>query len=352
MREVRARVRRVPGRIVVEHVVDEDGVHLGQRVPVVRVGEDVPVPGPVALDRLGVGAELLSGRVGDHRVLEGDVGDRVVLPVVADAVDDVPGRELQRGVIDDDVVRAVEAERVVLGAGGVAAGADADVADDDVRLAGERDLAALEPDPVAGRRLARDGEVALARHGGDELNVAADVEHDDPVRGAHGVAEGARSGVVQVGDVIDGAGPAARHVLAKPLRARKRQRRPSRLPPVPVVPPVARRSAVPDSRHPWRRRCRLPPVPLLPGRASPAAPPAPGLSGRARAAPRRAAPAGVALPPVPVSRPSPCSRPCRRCRLSRRSRRWPSCRRLPGLPPVPAPWPPVDPEVPAPPLPD
>ena len=61
-----------------------------------------------------MGAELLARRVGDQRVLEGDVGDRVGLPVVADAVDDVPGRELERGVVDDDVVRAVEAERVVL----------------------------------------------------------------------------------------------------------------------------------------------------------------------------------------------------------------------------------------------
>ena len=207
------------------------------------------------------------------------------------------------------------------------------------------DLAALKSDPAAGRRLAGDGEVALGRDGGDELNVAADVEHDDPVRGAHGVAEGARSGVVQIGDVVDGAGPSAGHVLGEPLRARKRQRRSrgsagSR---GPARRRWSRRS--PWSRpSPWSRRSRwCRPSPW--SRPSPCSRPrlrsphgAAGacLSGRARAASRCAAPAGVAAAAGPdrSARPAPPPVPS-----------LPPVAELPpvpGVPPVPAPWPPVD----------
>ena len=99
---------------------------------------------------------------------------------------------------------------------------------DDVRRVRERDLAAAEADAAAGSGLTRDRDVALDRHRGDELDVAADVEHDEAVRGADGVAERAGAGVVEVGDVIDGAVASARHVLAETLRAGERERRPLR----------------------------------------------------------------------------------------------------------------------------
>src|SRR5581483_5034649 len=170
-------------------------------------------------------AELLPGRVGVQRVLNADVGDREVLPVVADGVDVVPGRELERRVIDHHRMRAEQAERVVGGAGCFAARPDADVATDDVGLAGERDLAAAEADAAAGRGLAGDGDVALDRDRGGKLDVAADVEHDDAVRGAHGIAKRAGAGVVEVGHVDDDAVAAADRLLAEALRARKRHGR-------------------------------------------------------------------------------------------------------------------------------
>ena len=235
---------------------------------------------------------------------------------------------------------------------------------DDVRRVGERDLAAAEPDAAAGRGLAGDGEVALGRHRGDQLDVAADVEHDEAVRGADGVAERARAGVVEVGDVIDDAVPRAGRLLAEALRAREGERGPGRCRrrcrsfrrcrscrraggaaaprragrcpprPRPVVPPRprARRCRRAPARAAASRRARLPAVPAVPvvpararaaGRAARGATRSGGLaSGRARGA-RRAA-AGSRR----------WNR--RRCRWSPR-RPFPR-RSSPEAPPAPGPW--------------
>jgi len=59
-------------------------------------------------------------------------------------------------LVDDHGVGQVQAERIVVGARGFAARPNADVAHDDVGLAGEGNLAAAKAD-AAGRGLTRDG---------------------------------------------------------------------------------------------------------------------------------------------------------------------------------------------------
>ena len=199
----------VTGGAVVEDVVDEDIVHLGQRVAVVGIGEEAVKPRPGAADGFGVRAELLAGRIGDETVLKGDVGDGGGLPGIADAIDVVPGGKLHGHMIADDIAGVVEAQGVVAGAGGFAAGADAEVAADDVAAAGKGNFAAAKADAAAGGGLAGDGEVALGGNGGFQGDVAADIKDDDAVGGADGIAERAGAAVGKGGDVIDGAAASA-----------------------------------------------------------------------------------------------------------------------------------------------
>src|SRR6478752_9435575 len=125
-------------------------------------------------------------------------------------------------MIEDHLAGLVEAERVVGVALGVATGPHADVAHDDVRAVGERDFSAFEADAAAGRALAGDREIALRVHGGFQLYVAADIEDDDAVTLAHGVAKRAGARVVQARDVIDLAVAAAGRVPGKALSAGER----------------------------------------------------------------------------------------------------------------------------------
>ena len=138
-----------------------------------------------------------------------------------------PRGELERRVIDDDVVRAVEAERVrprcwrcrCRGGCGCWRMMRLDWRASEISPPRRSAMPPRRPLVLAG-----DGEVALGRHRRDQLDVAADVEHDDAVRGAHRVAEGPGPRVVEIGDVIDDAVPAAGRVLGKPLRSGEGER--------------------------------------------------------------------------------------------------------------------------------
>ena len=167
-------------------------------------------------------AELLISRIGDDAALKGDVGDDV--RAVADAVNVVPRRKLKGAMIQNRVLRLIQAQRIVPGAGRVAARADADVAHDDVGLAGEGDFPALETDAAAGSRLAGDGEIAFGRDGGIERDVAAHIEHDGAPARTHRVTKGTGAAVCQSGDVINRAVTSAGRNRTKPQRAGKRNR--------------------------------------------------------------------------------------------------------------------------------
>ena len=212
-------MRGVTRRAVVEHVVDEDVVDLGHRVAVVGIGENAAVPRHRAAHRFRVRAKLLVGWIRVETMLKRYVGDGPVLPVVADRPDVVPGRELQRDVVEDDVARAVQAQGVVGVARGVAAGADADEAADDVVPRGEGDFAALEADAAAGRGLAGNGDVLAHGNRAEEIDVTADVEDHDPVGRADRRAERSRAAVGQRGDVVNRAGASAGGEAAKAERA-------------------------------------------------------------------------------------------------------------------------------------
>ena len=209
-------------------------------------------------------------------------------------------------------------------------------------------LAAAEADAAARRRLAGDRDVALHRDGGDQLDVAADVEHDEAVRGADRVAERSRAGVVEVGDVIDDAVRARRSPSCRsPARPGTRSRARG-VPAVPVVPalPVVpprrwcrrvppRRSCRPRRRcagrravfppRPRRRRCRRAPAPAPRAagaggsrRARRSAGPAlPVAAARSGGLTCRSSPPPEALPPVPVADLPPVAGGCRAARSRR-----------------------------------
>ena len=103
----------------------------------------------------------------------------------------------------------------------------------------------MMPMPSPGAVWPGDGEVALHRDGGGERDVAADVEDDDPVRGADRVAERAGAAVGQIGHVVDG----------RPARRSRPRTRPRRGTPSPVRRRRPRRRW-PDARRLRPRRCR------------------------------------------------------------------------------------------------
>ena len=215
--EIRARVRRVPCRVIVEQVIHEDRVRFGEGVPVVRIGKNIAVPRPVTGNGFRVRAELLARWVSNQRILKRDVRNRVVLPIVTHPIDIVPRCEFQRRVIHNDVLGSIEAERVVFGAYGFAPWADANVATNNIRLIGKRYLATSKSNSSAWRRLARNSNVTLHRYRGNELDVATDVENDEAIRRAHGITKRAGAGVIEIRHVIDSAVAGPGRILSEPL---------------------------------------------------------------------------------------------------------------------------------------
>ena len=121
----------------------------------------------------------------------------------ADGVDIVPRAELEADVVHDAIGGLEETEAIVARAGGVAAGANADVAADDIGLARKRNFAARETDAAAGRGLAGDSDIATDAHGGFQRDITADIEDDDAAGFAHGIAERAGAAIGERGDVIN-----------------------------------------------------------------------------------------------------------------------------------------------------
>src|SRR5262249_4286350 len=125
----------------------------------------------------------------------------------AEALVDAPAN---RAVVEDDVIAAAGAAAVLRDAGLVAE-ADADVADDDVVRLETAEGVVLQADAVARRRLPGDRQVRVVN---DQLRLqrddAADAE-DDRARsaGLDRLAQAARSGVVEVRDLVHLAAPAA-----------------------------------------------------------------------------------------------------------------------------------------------
>ena len=97
-----AGVRGIARRIIVFDVVDENRVDLGQRIAVVRIGENVVEPGPLATHRFGMTTKLLASRVGDDRILHSD--RRHQMGAITHSINVVPRRKFDRGMIHDDVL--------------------------------------------------------------------------------------------------------------------------------------------------------------------------------------------------------------------------------------------------------
>ena len=161
-------------------------------------------------------------RLGDQRPLDGQVIDAALRRAVAAAGrQGLVHRPAGRDMVQDDATAARDADRIVLHAGLVAR-AHADVADDDV-VGGDDQRLAAQGDPVAGRRLAGEGNVGpadLQRRG--EGDGSADIEDDGS--GAPGLdrrPQAARARIGQGRDPQDSAAATAGRVAPEPLRARK-----------------------------------------------------------------------------------------------------------------------------------
>jgi len=221
MAERRAGVRGVTGRTVVEDIVDENGVLFRKRISVMRIRKNVVEPGPSAADRFRVRAELLAGGIGNQTVLKRDVRDGNGLPIIADTVDVIPRRKLQRNVVADNVPRVRQRQRIIAGAGRVAARTDADAAAHDVAAIGKRNFATFETDATARSRLPRNRKAAAARHRSFQSNVAADIKNDDAAAVADRIPKRAGPAVRQRCDMIHRATAAARSIGAKAERTGK-----------------------------------------------------------------------------------------------------------------------------------
>ena len=220
MAEIGAGVGGVPGVAIVERVVDEDRVDLGQWIPVVRIGEQVVEPGPLSVGRLGVCAELLANGVGVDGILDRNAVDGMGRPIAGGGVHIVPTGELDRHMVQNDIVRLVEIQAIV-GAGSTRTGAEPDMPDDNVALAAKGDFPPLDADASARRGLSGDGDVALNCDFGTQGNITAHVEDHDTVARAHRVAKGPGTRIIQVGDMVGRPTPAARGHGTEPHRPRE-----------------------------------------------------------------------------------------------------------------------------------
>ena len=85
---------------------------------------------------------------------------------------------------------------------------DAKMAADDVVLPVKRKFRAHQTNAAARSRLPGNGQAAAGRHGGQKIDVAANVKNDDAIGLAHRVAERTRAAVVGVGHMINRAADA------------------------------------------------------------------------------------------------------------------------------------------------
>ena len=196
-----ARVGRGIGRLkVVDDVVNVLGVGFGQGLTVVRADPEIAVEG-VGAD-LDVRAELLADRISNDAVLHSEIGrahgvHAVKLPV------------FKRAVVQDDVVPRPHVQGAFARVRILVTLAKTDVADDDVAFSAQRYFSCHKADTPTRGRLALNGKVAAHRNRGKQDDISTDVEHDDAVARADGVAKRSRARIVQVGDVVDRPAPAS-----------------------------------------------------------------------------------------------------------------------------------------------
>src|ERR1051325_6830484 len=117
-------------------------------------------------------------------------------------------------MVQDAVGGLVQAQGVVAGAGGVAAGPDSDVTADDVGARRERDFAGVKAN-AAGGGLAGDRDIRLHGNSRRQRNMPAYVEDDDASAVAYRVAKRTRAAVVQIADVNDRSVASAGGIRAK-----------------------------------------------------------------------------------------------------------------------------------------
>ena len=216
--------------MVVDDVIDEveaDVVAepgIAAAVMGVQIVMETDAAAAIAEQRaVAVLALLMAGTIqarGDERPLHGDAigvgdGERFI---------DAPGGG---DVIEDDVLRTVHLEAVVLHAGAIAVtGTEAQIADDDVVGTNDPRCPTRDGDAVTGRGLSGEGEEGLidGQRGG-ELDGAGKVE-DYRARSGGGLDTGAQTAgadVVQVGDVVNVATPATLGRCAKALGRGERE---------------------------------------------------------------------------------------------------------------------------------
>jgi len=152
MAEIAAGVGCVTCIAIVEGVVDEDGIDLSQRIPVVRIGEQVVEPGPLSVRRFRVRAELLADGIGVDGILDRNTVDGMGLPIAGGGVNIVPTGELNRHMVQNNIVCLVEIQPIV-GAGSPRTGAEPDIPDDDVALTAKGDFRSPNANAPARRGL-------------------------------------------------------------------------------------------------------------------------------------------------------------------------------------------------------
>ena len=71
------------------------------------IGKRIIIPRPVAVYRFDVSAKLLINRICNQAILNGDIRNRVCLPVVRAASEIIPWGKFDRRMIDDDIMGIV-----------------------------------------------------------------------------------------------------------------------------------------------------------------------------------------------------------------------------------------------------
>ena len=106
-------------------------------------------------------------------------------------------------MIEDQVVNSVCADAVTSDRIEIWSLAHSEMSGDHVVGVTKADAEVLQANALPRRRLTGDGEVALNADRRGQLDPAADIENDDAIADADGIAEAPGAGVVEIGDVVD-----------------------------------------------------------------------------------------------------------------------------------------------------
>ena len=180
----------------------------------------------VAVERYVVCLHEAACRMLEQALAHDCVGDGYVLRGSPFAVG-VDGERLvkapREGAVVEDHVRSVGDAGAVFAAVALLAHAEAHVAHDDVAGPREGDSVAVDGDSLARGGLPGNGEVVLEHQSAGDVDNSRNVEDDDSVGLADGVAERACAAVVEVGHVVDFTSAPACGEAAPALRPGERQ---------------------------------------------------------------------------------------------------------------------------------